>query len=79
VPEAIRPQIFDPFFTTKDVGKGTGLGLSLCHGIVAKSGGRINFTSSAKCDHPDRPSGSTFTISLPVVSSRAAEEEANRS
>lgn len=66
IPEKVRGQIFDPFFTTKKVGEGTGLGLSLCYGIVRKYGGSIEFTSTARVDHPDRPSGTTFTVSMPV-------------
>ena len=66
IPERIKPQIFDPFFTTKKVGEGTGLGLSLCYGIVTKYGGRISFTSSSAEDHPDRPTGTTFVVSMPV-------------
>lgn len=64
--EEIRPHIFDPFFTTKKVGQGTGLGLSLCYGIVHKYGGRISFTSVTRDDPHDLPSGTTFTVSMPV-------------
>lgn len=66
IPEDIKAHIFDPFFTTKKVGQGTGLGLSLCYGIVHKYGGRMSFTSVAAKDHPDQPSGTTFTVSMPV-------------
>jgi len=77
IPDKIKPQIFDPFFTTKKVGEGTGLGLSLCYGIVKKYGGKISFTSSSREDQPDRPSGTAFTVSLPVLASgEAAEGEA---
>jgi two-component system NtrC family sensor kinase len=66
IPDRIKARVFDPFFTTKKVGEGTGLGLSLCYGIVTKYGGRIGFTSSSLEDQPDQPSGTTFTVSMPV-------------
>jgi two-component system NtrC family sensor kinase len=66
IPNRIKAQIFDPFFTTKKVGEGTGLGLSLCYGIVQKYGGKLSFTSVSKEDEPNRPSGTTFTVSMPV-------------
>ena len=67
IPDKIKPHIFDPFFTTKKVGEGTGLGLSLCYGIVKKYGGKMSFTSVSAEDHPNEPSGSIFTVSLPVI------------
>ena len=66
IPDRIKRRVFDPFFTTKKVGEGTGLGLSLCYGIVTKYGGHMSFTSSTLEDHPDQPSGTTFTVSMPV-------------
>jgi two-component system NtrC family sensor kinase len=69
IPDRIKPRIFDPFFTTKKVGKGTGLGLSLCYGIVNKYGGKIDFTSVSAEDRPGEPTGTTFTVSMPVCES----------
>jgi len=66
IPDRIKARVFDPFFTTKKVGEGTGLGLSLCYGIVNKYGGEMSFTSRSHEDKPDEPSGTTFTVSMPV-------------
>ena len=61
-----KPRIFDPFFTTKKEGEGTGLGLWLSYGIINRFGGKIIFKSVNKEDYPDRNSGTTFTVTLPV-------------
>ena len=53
------PHIFDPFYSTKPAGKGTGLGLAVCYGIVTAHGGRIDLA-------PNDPTGSVFTVLLPV-------------
>jgi two-component system NtrC family sensor kinase len=74
IPGRIKGRVFDPFFTTKKVGEGTGLGLSLCYGIVTKYGGRIAFASSSREDAPERPSGTTFTVSMPTCDRRRAPD-----
>ncbi len=56
----VAERIFDPFFTTKEPGKGTGLGLHTVHTLIGRSGGEIGVAS-------DR-SGTTFTVTLPAVS-----------
>ena len=53
-------KIFEPFYTTKPQGQGTGLGLSICYGIVQEHAGAIEVESVLG-------QGSTFRISLPVV------------
>jgi|GEM_PF-1367788 len=63
IPEELHKRVFEPFFTTKDVGKGMGLGLSIIHSTLQRAGGDIQLRSA-----PD--SGASFTIYLPLLSSR---------
>ena len=64
-------RIFDPFFTTKPTGEGTGLGLSVSYGIIKNHGGDISVDSKVG-------KGSTFTITLPVVSPNKGYQNAKR-
>lgn len=57
--ESIRQDIFKPFFTTKDVGKGTGLGLYLCHEIVMRHRGSIDY------ENPE-DGGAKFSVKIPI-------------
>ena len=65
IPEEHLPRIFDPFFTTMPVGEGTGLGLSIAYSIVKHHQGSIRVESRVG-------KGSTFTVSLPALSSEEA-------
>ena len=65
VPKELRSRIFDPFFTTKEVGEGSGLGLPICHAILAKRGGYIEYDDA-------HAGGARFLIRLPAVDVRRA-------
>jgi signal transduction histidine kinase len=56
IPSHVRSRIFEPFFTTKATG--TGLGLAIVKRIVDAHRGELEVDSG--------PSGTTFTMSLPV-------------
>jgi signal transduction histidine kinase len=56
---ATLAQIFEPLYTTKP--GGTGLGLYIVHEIIAAHGGQVTVASVEE-------QGTTFTITLPVVS-----------
>ena len=62
-------KIFDSFFTTKGEVKGVGLGLSVCYGFIKDHGGDIEVKSQEGV-------GTSFTITLPVCKSGAAEKDA---
>jgi len=66
IPADIQSKIFDPFFTTKGHGEGTGLGLSVSLGLVQKLGGTITVSSSTGNPQTGEPSGSVFTVVLPL-------------
>jgi two-component system NtrC family sensor kinase len=63
ISEEVRERIFDPFYTTKE--HGTGLGLSISYGIIEQHGGTISVDSVME-------KGSTFTISLPILTSEVS-------
>lgn len=64
IPKPILAKIFEPFFTTKEVGQGTGLGLAIAYGIVKMHRGDIQVVSNT--DTAAGPTGSTFTVVVPI-------------
>ena len=67
IPRENLSRIFEPFFTTKEQGQGTGLGLAVSYGIVKMHRGNLKVESNA--DRAAGPTGTTFTITLPLQQS----------
>jgi len=63
IPKNIIENVSKPFFTTKD--QGTGLGLAICHSLAKKLGAQLIFSNNAD------NSGTTFTLKLPLIGSKA--------
>ena len=61
-------KIFDSFFTTKDSVKGVGLGLSVCYGFIKDHDGDIKVKSEVG-------TGTTFTITFPILKEVTKKEE----
>jgi two-component system sensor histidine kinase AauS len=61
-----RKHLFEPFFTTKPGEQGLGLGLTLSASLAAATGGHLGV------EHPVE-GGTTFILSLPLVSLSPAE------
>ncbi|KGX84298.1 ATP-binding protein [Pontibacillus marinus] len=59
IPDHILKHVAEPFYTTKE--KGSGIGLMVCYNLIEKHEGTINVQSN-----PGQ--GTTFTITLPLVS-----------
>jgi len=67
IPPEFLAHIFDPFFSTKGT-EGTGLGLSISYGIIKKHKGTIDVRSKVGV-------GTTFTIELPVHTTKEGKNE----
>jgi len=70
IPSQHLSKVFDPFFTMKGQGEGSGLGLTVARRIIRKFGGDI------RIENLDR-GGVCCTISLPVIQSSLAPQEAS--
>ena len=70
IPSHYLSKVFDPFFTMKGQGEGSGLGLTVARRIIRKFGGDI------RIENLDR-GGVCCTISLPVIQSSLAPQEAS--
>jgi signal transduction histidine kinase len=68
---AILPHLFEPFFTTKGE-NGTGLGLWVSREILAKHGASIRLKSNSRSGSPSGPTGTLFSIWLPLTSALPA-------
>lgn len=58
----VQDKLFIPFVTTKE--NGSGLGLTVCHNIVERHKGRIEYTTG--------PTGTVFFIRFPLATAAAA-------
>lgn len=76
IPEANIPFIFDRFYqASAPVGRvqsGTGIGLSLVRELAELMGGRVSVQSQTGAG--TLPSGTTFSVELPLVSSATPDE-----
>lgn len=70
IPSQHLSKVFDPFFTTKGQGEGSGLGLTVARRIIRKFGGDIRVENLER-------GGVCCTISLPVIPSSLAPQEAS--
>jgi signal transduction histidine kinase/putative methionine-R-sulfoxide reductase with GAF domain len=70
ISDDVMKKLWVPLFTTK--AKGMGFGLPICKRIIEAHGGKIEVQSG-------RDKGSTFTVTLPIDQTSAANNEKNRS
>ena len=70
IPEELLPQLFNPTARTNRKGtgqeSGTGYGMPIAHAAVEVCGGHIKVESATGDSKDGRPSGTTFTVSLPA-------------
>ena len=59
IDDHVKTRLFEPYFSTRK--SGTGLGLAITHTIIAEHNGSISV-------HDNTPTGSVFTVELPVDS-----------
>jgi predicted ATPase/signal transduction histidine kinase len=66
IPADLQPRVFDPFYTTRRGRGGSGLGLNIVFNLVnSVLGGTVTLTSRTA---PEKgPTGTTFTLHLPLV------------
>jgi signal transduction histidine kinase len=64
--------VFEPFFRVRGTaGSGSGLGLAICRGFVEANGGAISLQAGVG-------GGTSFAVTLPLVSQPAAASELTR-
>lgn len=77
IPSTFLPRLFDPFTQAQTRGsqQGTGLGLSIVKRLLDKMGGTIQVESRYEVE----PSGTTFTIEIPLETSEPQRHNPNMS
>ena len=63
IPRQVLPALFEPYFSTNK--EGTGLGLAIAKKIITDHSGHIR-VSSRTGDNVEGPSGTFFTVELPI-------------
>jgi signal transduction histidine kinase len=79
IPLAHRPHIFERFYQVDAArtrkGMGYGLGLAICRAITEAHGGTVELTASASAIDGETPTGSLFTVKLPLDTSAQPTSE----
>lgn len=71
VPQEFVERIFDPFFSTKSLGEGTGLGLTQVYNFARETSGSLVYKRMS-------PTGSSFTLYLPITDSKSVSAKPKR-